>query len=675
MKFLNNVFAAAEEALHPVSPKNDSAKSLAVPADLKRISTNETECSSYVNSPEHLTTMGPYSRDFDENPTELYRFIQMKRWSRVLEALEESPEDAKVWVFRLNEDHLSVRWRLLPLHAALILRAPDDVIEALLKAFHYSANMKDDQGSLPLHLICKVGASPRVAEMLLTVYPKAATQKDKNGRTPSVVLALFNPPNKTEILALINKRVDEELEAKAALEAFERRGESKPVSLESMSIEVPQKEIADVLSKTSGLTAIIMETREPEPEETRETVTKPELLLNNVQEKHKERLIAMKESMDIQNEVAKAGEDMSLQVKLEDAQSEHLKELLELKEEADRRYQEAREKEAAMLQAQLEKAKAKHEAELMEIQMSMTEVEAKGNHEDELLKIQKEIESLRKQHEKEIKMIKEAAENEREIARREEREMFELRLKQFEEKHQHIMEGIKAESLAEREKARLIEAKNFEQKVEIIEKKHQKELKTVEARLMAERETMQEDQRKLFDKQIAEMQARHENDINEFQAKLNVAKEIAREERSHVLDSMLHDLQMKHLANLEQIEKKSNATISGLEAIIESLKEDLAKASASSNKQNQGFSKTLQGLEAQLKQNNDKASKKVNLLERTVESLEASLLKARKHSIFLEDHVQNLEEQLEEVLERHVKDREIEARLDKLHRSWFCFDF
>lgn len=64
---------------------------------------------------------GPFLRDFDENPTELYRFIQMKRWGRVMEVLQKSPTQAKIWIFRTEEDNVVLRWRLLPLHAALIV--------------------------------------------------------------------------------------------------------------------------------------------------------------------------------------------------------------------------------------------------------------------------------------------------------------------------------------------------------------------------------------------------------------------------------------------------------------------------------------------------------------------------------------------------------------------------
>ena len=123
--------------------------------------------------------------DYDVRPTELYKSIQSKKWDRVLELLEsDNAIQSSIWVVR-KEPNGQLRWRLLPLHAALIFQAPYNVIEALLGVYPAAAAAKDDQGMLPLHLALR--NSPidwAVVEELLTAHPGAVGTQDRKGRTP-----------------------------------------------------------------------------------------------------------------------------------------------------------------------------------------------------------------------------------------------------------------------------------------------------------------------------------------------------------------------------------------------------------------------------------------------------------------------------------------------------------
>jgi len=127
-----------------------------------------------------------------------------------------------------KESNGKLRWRMLPLHAALMFQAPFGVVEALLEAHPAAAAAKDDQGMLPLHLALRnfgstnielssskkmksssgsksrssSGNSPsqqttssasssastndlwQILEELLTVFPAAVFSKDRKGRTP-----------------------------------------------------------------------------------------------------------------------------------------------------------------------------------------------------------------------------------------------------------------------------------------------------------------------------------------------------------------------------------------------------------------------------------------------------------------------------------------------------------
>lgn len=122
--------------------------------------------------------------DYDRDPSPLYKAVETKDWDRVLELAEDNPLLASTWVLRKEKDG-QLRWRLLPLHAAIIFQAPYTVIETLLTSFPQSAMCKDDQGMLPLHLAFRNHPIQfDIVEELLTAHPAAVYVQDRKGRTP-----------------------------------------------------------------------------------------------------------------------------------------------------------------------------------------------------------------------------------------------------------------------------------------------------------------------------------------------------------------------------------------------------------------------------------------------------------------------------------------------------------
>lgn len=124
--------------------------------------------------------------DYDTNPTELYLSVQRKDWDGAVERSATCPHEASTWVSRKEADG-KLRWRLLPLHAAIIFRAPERTVSALLFAYAQGAACKDDQGMLPLHLAFRNGCDEGVVHLLLMAYPQSVDVQDRKGRTPMVL--------------------------------------------------------------------------------------------------------------------------------------------------------------------------------------------------------------------------------------------------------------------------------------------------------------------------------------------------------------------------------------------------------------------------------------------------------------------------------------------------------
>mmetsp|Transcript_28301 Transcript_28301/g.41556 ORF Transcript_28301/g.41556 Transcript_28301/m.41556 type:complete len:615 (+) Transcript_28301:121-1965(+) len=139
--------------------------------------------------------------DYDLGPSTLYSFIEQKLWDSAIERARTTPSEAKTWISRREpSDPNKIRWRLLPLHACCVFRAPLSLIEALITAYPDAAKTIDDQGMLPLHLACRNGASRAVVMTLLGTNPDSINAKDKKGRTPLNLVESSNSQNKDQVI-------------------------------------------------------------------------------------------------------------------------------------------------------------------------------------------------------------------------------------------------------------------------------------------------------------------------------------------------------------------------------------------------------------------------------------------------------------------------------------------
>eukprot|EP00584_Thalassiosira_punctigera_P009437 CAMPEP_0172545164 /NCGR_PEP_ID=MMETSP1067-20121228/15151_1 /TAXON_ID=265564 ORGANISM="Thalassiosira punctigera, Strain Tpunct2005C2" /NCGR_SAMPLE_ID=MMETSP1067 /ASSEMBLY_ACC=CAM_ASM_000444 /LENGTH=662 /DNA_ID=CAMNT_0013331859 /DNA_START=129 /DNA_END=2117 /DNA_ORIENTATION=- len=139
--------------------------------------------------------------DYDLGPTQLYTFIENKHWESAIERSRTAPQEVQTWISRREpSDPNKIRWRLLPLHATCVFRAPLSLIEALLTAYPAGPSLMDDQGMLPIHLACRNGASRGVVMTLLNAYPKSINVKDKKGRTPLNLVENSNSQNKDVVV-------------------------------------------------------------------------------------------------------------------------------------------------------------------------------------------------------------------------------------------------------------------------------------------------------------------------------------------------------------------------------------------------------------------------------------------------------------------------------------------
>jgi len=149
--------------------------------------------------------MNSYECEYDdlESLTSIYKVIEAKNWSQVIEVAKEYPKQVRTWVSRIDKGSGKQRWRLLPIHAAIIFGASDEVMEEIVTAYPKGVECQDDQGMLPIHLGFRNGIRKITLDLLLFAYPQSVYVKDRKGRLPIDLAQASSSPNKDAFVKVL----------------------------------------------------------------------------------------------------------------------------------------------------------------------------------------------------------------------------------------------------------------------------------------------------------------------------------------------------------------------------------------------------------------------------------------------------------------------------------------
>ena len=148
--------------------------------------------------------------DYDNNVTDLYKYLSNSQWNDALRAVQMNPVEARTWVVRYHEDEdKGMMWRFLPIHSAAARQPPEAVISALIEAYPEGAQSPDDQGKYALHYASGNQASSGVIRALINSFPSAATTSDPEGKIPLHWMALSGPsePDVIDSLVIASKQL------------------------------------------------------------------------------------------------------------------------------------------------------------------------------------------------------------------------------------------------------------------------------------------------------------------------------------------------------------------------------------------------------------------------------------------------------------------------------------
>lgn len=148
--------------------------------------------SEYRGDEESLNTESEEILRDAKRKTILFGYLQQRKWAEAFKRVRYHPEEAKMWVNSGLCPSLPTKWKVLPLHAAIILGAPVGFICELLDSYPNAVTEKDLKGSLPIHLsalaLSTYHSSEQVFVILLSAYGESRYAKDGDGRTPTDLL-------------------------------------------------------------------------------------------------------------------------------------------------------------------------------------------------------------------------------------------------------------------------------------------------------------------------------------------------------------------------------------------------------------------------------------------------------------------------------------------------------
>eukprot|EP00978_Attheya_sp_CCMP212_P034389 scaffold143857_cov52-Attheya_sp.AAC.5 len=105
----------------------------------------------------------------------------------------------RTWAYR-KEFNGDIRWRVLPIHAALLHDAPEELIQLIMQQYSEGMTCTDDLGNLPIHLAFTSGYSEEILGRMIEAHPNCLHIQNSKHRTPLECAKYCQRPNRGIVL-------------------------------------------------------------------------------------------------------------------------------------------------------------------------------------------------------------------------------------------------------------------------------------------------------------------------------------------------------------------------------------------------------------------------------------------------------------------------------------------
>ena len=164
--------------------------------------------------------------DYDKAPTDLFQALEARQFcyaeSMYNQQNVQFNKECKTWVVARGQKKDQLRFRALPLHAALVFGAPDDLVKNIFTSYPLAARGRDVKGRLPIHLAMEHNASDLIVNLIIEAFPKGIFAIDKKSKTPLDYIKddMARGQLKKNTVLIVSAKVEEE-RAKWELEKAE----------------------------------------------------------------------------------------------------------------------------------------------------------------------------------------------------------------------------------------------------------------------------------------------------------------------------------------------------------------------------------------------------------------------------------------------------------------------
>jgi len=215
--------------------------------------------------------------DYYLNPTELFRWINYRRWDGAKARAESHPEEVSTWIVSKNTNNDDERvnngsrvlWRHLPLHLVCMqvgslggntpsnnmggsvsgtnnsspLSQVEGLVDLLISIYPDGVSQVDEKGMLPIHQAVSNGASERIINLLLLSHPASVNVRDKYNRTPMDIINEIPASSRRDETRMALHRASEKINALASAVRNESADDIAKVQLSAANERVASQRI------------------------------------------------------------------------------------------------------------------------------------------------------------------------------------------------------------------------------------------------------------------------------------------------------------------------------------------------------------------------------------------------------------------------------------------------
>ena len=306
------------------------------------------------HQPQHKQQQSLYELecDYDTNPTSLYELLETSAWEKARLRCRTHPEEVRTWIVRKDKNNMT-RWKLLPLHAAIIFQSPSFVVSTLLERYPAAAMRKDDQGMLPLHLAFRHKQDDEdLLELLLLEHPRAVHQRDRRDRIP------LEHGRESRFTAKLMR-----LYADAAVSTSQHAGNSS--KLDHQTHATPTTAPSSPMAATSVSLTHLHQVEMEHEAKLAKVRADYDYEIEQLKSRHQDEMASLKEDMSL----AVADVEQNAQRERRNMQEQHKEEYEQLKQERDEQAAQHQvmldDLQTEVLQLQVAVEEAKHQEESM----------------------------------------------------------------------------------------------------------------------------------------------------------------------------------------------------------------------------------------------------------------------------------------------------------------------